>query len=179
MLGRVVDGGAGRDHSQRLELCHQLPTLLLQPVQQVEAVGAQGAVVDVGLVQDEKRQVGQEAAHVVLGVLNLPEVVAQRPSAVEGLRVGHQPLLDHVGGHQGQAGALQDLPALGEVTDVAIDPVDAGGVHARSLRHVPRRKSSSCLSVVSVRTATSSRYSSLSPARTDINSSFPDATTPA
>ena len=63
------------------------------------------------------------------------KVVAQRPLAVEGLRVGHQPLLDHVGGHQGQAGALQDLPPLGEVPHVAVDPVDAGGVHAGGLRH--------------------------------------------
>ena len=60
VLGRVVDGGAGGDDPQGLELRHQLPALLLQPVQQVEAVGAQGAVVGVGLVQDEKRQVGQD-----------------------------------------------------------------------------------------------------------------------
>ena len=113
--------------------CHQLPALLLETVQEVEAVGTQGAVVGVGLVQDEKRQVGQETAHVVLGVLDFPEVVAQRPFAVEGFRVGHQPLLDHVGGHQGQAGALQDLPPLGEVAHVAVDPVDYVGVHARRL----------------------------------------------
>ena len=135
VLGRIVDGGAGRDDPQGLELRHQLPALLLQPVQQVEAVGAQGSVVGVGLVQDEKRQVGQEAAHVVLGVLHLPEVVAQRPPAVEGLRVGHQPLLDHVGGHQRQPGALEDLPPLGEVAHVSVNAVDAGGVQPCGLRH--------------------------------------------
>ena len=63
--------------------------------------------------------------------------MAQRPPVIEGLRVGHQPLLDHVGGHQGQPGALQDLPPLGEVADVAVDPVDGGGVQTGSLGHVP------------------------------------------
>ena len=134
MLGRIVDGGAGRDDPQRLELRHQLLAFLLQAVQQVEAVGAQGAVVGVGLVQDQEGQVGDEAAHVVLGVLDLPKIVAQRPLAVEGLRVGHQPLLDHVGGHQGQAGALQDLPALGEVAHVAVDAVDALRIQDRRPR---------------------------------------------
>ena len=98
VLGWVVDGGAGGDDPQGLELGHQLPALLLQAVQQVEAVGAQGAVVGVGLVQDQKRQVRDEPAHVVLGVLDLPEVVAQggvcrrevpsRPSATVGSRRG-------------------------------------------------------------------------------------------
>ena len=135
VLGGVVDGGAGGDDPERLELRHQLPALLLQAMQQIEAVGAQGAVVGVGLVQDEKRQVGDEPAHVVLGVLHLPEIMPQRPPAVEGLRVGHQPLLDHVGGHQGQPGALQDLSTLGEVAHVAVDAVDALRVQAATLGH--------------------------------------------
>ena len=32
VLGRVVDGGAGRDYPQGLELRHQFPAFLLQPV---------------------------------------------------------------------------------------------------------------------------------------------------
>ena len=135
VLGGVVDGGAGGDDPQGLELRHQLSALLLQPVQQVEAVGAQRAVIGVGLVQDEIGQVGEETAHVVLGVLDLPEVMAQWPFAVEGFRVGHQPLLDHVGRHQGQPGALQDLSALGEVAHVAVDAVDAGRVQTGGLGH--------------------------------------------
>ena len=53
MLGGIVDGGAGGDDTQRHELGHQLFALLLEPVQQVEAVGAQRAVVGVGFVQDQ------------------------------------------------------------------------------------------------------------------------------
>ena len=98
--------------------------------------GAQQAVLSaVGLVQDQEGRVGDEPAHVVLGVLHLAEIVAQGPFAVEGLRVGHQPLLDHVGGHQGQAGALQDLPPLGEVAHVAVDAVDAARFQAGGLGH--------------------------------------------
>ena len=122
---------------QRLELRHQLFALLLQPVQQVEAVGSQRAVVGVGLIQDEKGQVGQEAAHVVLGVLHLPQIVTQRPFAIERLRVGHQPLLDHIGGHQGQTGALEDLSPLGEVAHVAVDAVDGGWGPGRRPRPCP------------------------------------------
>ena len=100
-------------------------------------MGAQRAVIGVGLVQDQERQVGQEAAHVVLGVLNFSQVVAQRPSAVEGFRVGHQPLLDHVGGHQGESSALEDLPAFGEVAHVAVDAIDGVRIQAGGLVHVP------------------------------------------
>ena len=135
VLGGIVDGGAGRDDPQRLELRHQLLALLLQAVQQVEAVGAQGAVVGVGLVQDEEGQVRDEAAHVVLGVLHLSQVVAQGPPVVQRLRVCHQPLLDDVGGHQGQPGALQDLPALGEVAHVAVDAGDCAGVQSGGRGH--------------------------------------------
>ena len=54
--------------------------------------------------------------------------MASTSERFSGLRVGQKLLLDDVGDHQGQPGALQDLPALGEVAHVAVDSIDAAGV---------------------------------------------------